>query len=303
MPEPLPAISLVAVPGRRRQTLEIAREIERRGFSGIYMPSRWSNMAQCTGVALATERIRFGTAIAPIYAETAEEFAAGAAYIHEVSGGRFRFGIGVAHRPTHQRLGITVGKPLADIRAFVEKLKSFDGIGPLPPIVLAALRRRMVALAGEIAQGVLFANASLSHMAQSLSVVPPAKRNDPDFLVGNMLPVCVTNDEGAALALHRRRLVRYALLPNYRNYWKEAGYGEEMAAIENAIADNRRDDIPNYLTDRWIADNSLSGSAAKVRDRLAAWYDAGVNTPVLVPNSVNGNQLTALDEIFTAFAA
>lgn len=303
MPEPLPAISLVAVPGRRRQTLEIAREIERRGFSGIYMPSRWSNMAQCTGVALATERIRFGTAIAPIYAETPEEFAAGAAYIHEVSGGRFRFGIGVAHRPTHQRLGITVGKPLADIRAFVEKLKSFDGIGPLPPIVLAALRRRMVALAGEIAQGVLFANASLSHVAQSLAVVPPAKRNDPDFLVGNMLPVCVTNDEGAALALHRRRLVRYALLPNYRNYWKEAGYGEEMAAIENAIADNRRDDISNYLTDRWIADNSLYGSAAKVRDRLAAWYDAGVNTPVLVPNSVNGNQLTALDEIFTAFAA
>jgi alkanesulfonate monooxygenase SsuD/methylene tetrahydromethanopterin reductase-like flavin-dependent oxidoreductase (luciferase family) len=303
MPEPLPAISLVAVPGRRRQTLEIAREIERRGFAGIYMPSRWSNMAQCTGLALATERIRFGTAIAPIYAETPEEFAAGAAYIHEVSGGRFRFGIGVAHRPTHQRLGITVGKPLADTRAFVEKLKSFDGIGALPPVVLAALRRRMVALAAEIAQGVLFANASLSHVAQSLAVVPPAKRNDPDFLVGNMLPVCVTDDEGAALALHRRRLVRYALLPNYRNYWKEAGYGEEMAAIENAIADNRRDDISNYLTDRWIADNSLYGSAAKVRDRLAAWYDAGVNTPVLVPNSVNGNQLTALDEIFTAFAA
>jgi alkanesulfonate monooxygenase SsuD/methylene tetrahydromethanopterin reductase-like flavin-dependent oxidoreductase (luciferase family) len=63
MPERLPAISLVAVPGRRRQTLDIAREVERRGFSGIYMPSRWSNMAQCVGLALTTERIRFGTAI------------------------------------------------------------------------------------------------------------------------------------------------------------------------------------------------------------------------------------------------
>jgi alkanesulfonate monooxygenase SsuD/methylene tetrahydromethanopterin reductase-like flavin-dependent oxidoreductase (luciferase family) len=302
MPDPLPAISLVAVPGRRRQTLDLARDIERRGFSGIYMPSRWGNMAQCTGLALATERIPFGTAIAPIYLQTPEEFAAGAAYIHEVSGGRFRFGIGVAHGPTHQRLGVTAGKPLADTRAFVEKLKSYDGIGDLPPIVLAALRRRMVALAAEIAQGVLFANASLSHMAQSLAVVPSVKRNDPDFLVGNMLPVCVTDDEGAAGALHRRRLVRYVLLPNYRNYWKEAGYGEEMAAIEQAIAENRRDDIPNYLTDRWIADNSLYGSAAKIRDRLAAWYDAGVNTPVLVPNSVNGNQLTALNEIFAAFA-
>jgi alkanesulfonate monooxygenase SsuD/methylene tetrahydromethanopterin reductase-like flavin-dependent oxidoreductase (luciferase family) len=302
MPQPLPAISLVAVPGRRRQTLDIAREIERRGFSGIYMPSRYGNMAQCTGLALATEQIRFGTAIAPIYAQTTEEFAAGAAYIHEVSGGRFRFGIGVAHGPMHQRLGITPGKPLADTRAFVEKLRSHEGIGALPPIVLAALRKRMVALAAEIAEGVLFANASLSHLAQSLAVVPAAKRTDPDFLIGNMLPVCITDDEGAALALHRRRLVRYTLLPNYRNYWKEAGYDEEMRSIEQALAENRHNDIPRYLTDRWVVDNTLYGSAAKVRDQLAAWYAAGLNTPVLVPNSVNGGQLTALDEIFAAFA-
>jgi len=301
MPEPLPAISLVAVPGRRRQTLDLAREIERRGFAGIYVPSRWGNMAQCTALALATERIRFGTAIAPIYAATTEEFAMGAAHIHEVSSGRFRFGIGVAHGPLHRRLGISPGRPLSDIRAFVEKLKSVDGIGALPPIVLAALRRRMVALAGEIAAGVLFANASLSHVQRSLAALPPARRNDPEFLIGNMLPVCIAEDEGAALALHRRRLVRYALLPNYRNYWREAGYGEEMTAIENAIAENRGEDIQHYLTDCWIADNSLFGSATKVRDRLAAWYAAGVTTPVMVPNSVNGNQLTALDEIFTAF--
>jgi alkanesulfonate monooxygenase SsuD/methylene tetrahydromethanopterin reductase-like flavin-dependent oxidoreductase (luciferase family) len=302
MTDPLPAISLVAVPGRRRHTVDIAREAERRGFSGIFMPSRWSNMAQCTALALATEHIRFGTAIAPIYAETAEEFAMSAAYIHEVSGGRFYFGIGVAHAPTHQRLGISAGKPLADTRAFVEKLRSFDGIGALPPVVLAALRKRMVALAGEIAQGVLFANASLSHVTQSLAALPPEKRRDPGFLVGNMLPVCITDDETAALALHRRRLERYVLLPNYRNYWKEAGYRQEMSAIEKALAENRRDDIDYYLTDRWIADNTLYGSAARVRDRLAEWYAAGVNTPVLVPNSVNGNQLTALAEIFATFA-
>jgi alkanesulfonate monooxygenase SsuD/methylene tetrahydromethanopterin reductase-like flavin-dependent oxidoreductase (luciferase family) len=303
MPDPLPAISLVAVPGRRRQTLDLAREIERRGFSGIYMPSRYSNMAQCIGLALATERIRFGTAIAPIYAQTSEEFAAGAAYLHEISGGRFRFGVGVAHGPMHQRLGITPGKPLADIRVFVEKLKSQDGVGALPPIVLAALRKRMVALSAEIADRVLFANASLSHLTESLSVVPPAKRADPSFVIGNMLPVCITADEGAALALHRRRLERYVSLPNYRNYWKEAGYREEMTAIEQALANNRRDDIPKYLTDRWIADNSLYGPAGKIRDRLGEWYATGLNTPVLVPNSVNGNQLIALEEIFAAFAA
>src|ERR1700676_651913 len=168
MPETLPALSLVAVPGRRQTTLELAREVEQGGFAGIYVPSIFGNMAQCTALALATTHLRFATAIAPIYARTAEDFAHSAAYIHEVSGGRFRFGIGVAHAPSHIRMGVTPGKPLADIRAFVARLRSYEGIGELPPIVLAALRRRMVALAGEIADGLIFANGSRSHMAASL---------------------------------------------------------------------------------------------------------------------------------------
>ena len=303
MSELLPAISLVAVPGRRRQTLEIAREIERRGFAGIYVPSRFGNMAQCTALAFATEHIPFGTAIAPIYARTVEDFAHTAAYLHEVSGGRFRFGIGIAHGPTYQRLGITPGKPLSDIRGFVEKLRSYDGIGALPPIVLATLRKRMVALAAEIGDGMVFANASLSHMPQSLGAIPSDKRNDPKFLIGNMLPVCISDDISAAMALLRRRLVHYALLPNYRAYWKEAGYIDEMAAVEKAIAQGRSDEIPKYLTDRWLADNTLFGPAAKVREGVEAWREAGVNTPVLVPNSIAGNQTTALRELLTAFAA
>src|SRR5690349_19346412 len=181
MAQQLPALNLVAQPGQRRAALDLAREIERRGFAGISISSQYSNMAQCLGLAFATESIPFATAIAPIYAQTADEFANTAAYIHEVSGGRFQFGIGVAHAPAHLRMGITPGKPLADIRAFVAKFKSQDGIGTLPPIILAALRKRMVALAAEIANGLVFANASLSHMSESLRVLPAVKRDDPGF--------------------------------------------------------------------------------------------------------------------------
>src|SRR5579871_5030810 len=151
MASTLPGLNLIAEPGRRRAALDMAREIERRGFAQIQVSSSYANMAQCVGLALATERIGFATAIAPIYAQTAEEFAQTAAYIHEISDGRFQFGIGVAHGPSHVRMGVTPGKPLGDIRAFVEKYRSHQAIGILPPVVLAALRRRMIALAGEIA--------------------------------------------------------------------------------------------------------------------------------------------------------
>ena len=299
---PLPAISLVAVPGRRRQTIDIARDIERRGFAGIYTPSMYGNMSQCEAMAWNTERIPFGTAIAPIYARTVLDFAQSAAFMHEVSGGRFRLGIGVAHAPGHQRMGVTVGKPLGDTRAFVERLRAAEGLGELPPIIIAALRQKMVALAGEISQGVVFANAARSHMAASLAALPLGKRNDPDFFIGNMLPTCISDDVEAAKAVCRRNLINYAFLPNYRNYWEEAGYVDEMTAIEHAIGEGRRDDVPRYLTDRLLEDASLFGPAARVREGLAAWQAAGVHTPVIVPSSTSGGQLKALEEIFATFA-
>jgi alkanesulfonate monooxygenase SsuD/methylene tetrahydromethanopterin reductase-like flavin-dependent oxidoreductase (luciferase family) len=303
MPIKLPAVSLVAVPGRRRITLDIAREIERHGYAGIFAPSRFANLSLCEALAWTTERIVFGAAIAPIYARTADDFAQSAAFLHEVSGGRFRLGIGVAHAPSHVRMGVSPGRPLADIRAFVGKLRGHAGIGAQPPVILAALRTKMVALSGEIGQGVVFANGSRSHMKASLAALPAAKRDDDNFFIGNMLPTCICDDLKAARAVHRRTLTHYAGLPNYRNYWKEAGYVEEMTAIERALAENRPDDVPKYLTDAWLDDVTLSGPAARVREELEAWYDAGVRTPIIVPSSAAGNQLKAIEEIFATFAS
>src|SRR5437762_13197183 len=119
MPEALPALSLVAVPGRRHVTLELAREAERRGFSGIYVPSIFGNMAQSTALALANERFVFGTAILPIYARMVEDFAQSAAYIQELSSVRLRFGIGVAHATFHIRMGVTSGKQIVGLIVYL----------------------------------------------------------------------------------------------------------------------------------------------------------------------------------------
>ena len=106
MPTALPALNLIAEPGRRRATLDTAREIERRGFAGISVSSSFGNMSQSVGLGLATERIPFATAIAPIYAQSVDEFAQNCAYLHEVSGGRFQFGIGIAHAPAYVRMEV-----------------------------------------------------------------------------------------------------------------------------------------------------------------------------------------------------
>src|SRR2546429_5595972 len=113
-----PAVSLVAMPGRRARTLEIAADIERRGFSGIFSPSMGDVLALCTSLAHVTHEIPFGSSIEPIYIRRPSDLANTAAYLHEVSGGRFRLGLGVSHGPAHPRLGVTARKPPSRMRAY-----------------------------------------------------------------------------------------------------------------------------------------------------------------------------------------
>lgn len=298
----MPAVSLAAVPGRRPWTLETAAEIERRGFSGIFGPSFGDVMSLCVSLAHVTQRVPFGPTIQPIYLRHPADLAQAASYIAEVSGGRFHLGLGVSHGPAHERLGVEAGRPLTDMRNYVDAVRDAIGErGPVPPIVLATLRRRMLELAVEVADGAVWANGARSHMAESLTAVP-ADRRAAGFFVGNMIPTVIDDDPEAAAAVNRRTLTGYVTLPNYRNYWKEAGYVEEMEAIEKALAAGQRDRLPELMSERWLSDVTLFGSAADVRDGVEAWFDAGVDTPILVPSSTSGGQRQAIAELFDAFS-
>ncbi len=297
-----PAVSLAAVPGRRKATVEMAKRLEDEGFTGLYCPSFGDGLGLCEAIALATRSIPIGTSIANIYTRHPFDFAQTAALVHELSGGRFRFGVGISHGPTHDRLGVKPGKPLEDMRRFVQDLKAgAKQVGELPPITLATLRKKMTALSAEIAQGAVWANAARSHMPESLKALPDAARTGPDFFIGNMVPTCIDPDRAAAAAVNRRTLVGYVKLPNYQNYWIEAGFEEEMQAIRKAIAAGQDDRIPSLMSDRWLSQVTLYGSPTEVRDGVEAWYAAGVKTLIVVPSSAKGNQMAALQELIDLY--
>jgi alkanesulfonate monooxygenase SsuD/methylene tetrahydromethanopterin reductase-like flavin-dependent oxidoreductase (luciferase family) len=297
-----PAVSLAAVPGRRKATLDMAKRFEEEGFAGIYCPSMGDGLGLCEALALATRTIPLGTSIANIYTRHPFDFAHTAALVHELSGGRFRFGVGVSHGPTHDRLGVKAGKPLEEIRRFVSDLRTgAKQSGELPPLTLATLRKKMTALSAEIAQGAVWANAARSHMPKSLEALPESARTSPDFFIGNMVPTCIDADRAAAAAVNRRTLTGYVKLPNYQNYWIEAGFEEEMQAIRQAIAAGQDDRIPSLMSERWLSQVTLYGSPSEVRDGIEAWYAAGVKTLIVVPSSAKGNQMVALQELIDLF--
>lgn len=292
----MPALSLAAAPGRRVAAVDLAAEAERRGFTGAYLPSFGDALGLAVSVAHATATIDIATSIQPIYLQHPSQLATQAAYLHEISGGRFRLGVGVTHAPVTDRLGVSTGRPLADMADYVAAIRAADGVGELPPIVIAALRDKMALLAAEVGDGAVWANSALSRMAHVRSLLPDG------FWVGNMVPTVIDDDLEAARARNRKTLSGYVALPNYRNYWTAAGYGEEMAAVKVALDAGDRDGVAKAMSDAWLDDCTLSGPVGRVRDGIEAWFDAGADAVVVVPSSTSGGQFTAFDEVFAAFA-
>ena len=208
----------------------------------------------------------------------------------------------MTHGPVHERLGITPGKPLADIREYIAAMEAASAQhGDLPPIVLATLRQRMAELSAEISSGAVWANASCNDFRNSVAHLGDAASRD-DFFVGNMIPTVIDDDRAAGAARNRKTLAGYVSLPNYRNYWKQAGWVDEMEAAETAIAAGDTEALNRAMTDDWLSNATLYGSASQVRDGVEAWFDAGCKTPILVPSSTSGGQLKALEELFDTFA-
>jgi alkanesulfonate monooxygenase SsuD/methylene tetrahydromethanopterin reductase-like flavin-dependent oxidoreductase (luciferase family) len=292
---------VIGTPTKRNAILELAAEAERRGFAGLASPGVHGNLALCGSLAHVTKTIPFWTSIQPIYHGHPVEVAITAGHLHEVSGGRFRLGIGVSHQPAMNRIGINTGKPLHDMTEYLAAMRAATRpAGPLPPIYLATLRDKMLDLALAHADGAIWANASRRYMPTQIARVQAAGRDD--FVLATMVPTVIDADLDAARAIHRRTLATYVTLPNYRNYWKQAGYEEEMIAIEQAIAEGDRDRVSSLMTDAWIDDCTISGSAHAVRERLEDWMSLGVQ-PIAVMSSTTGGQAVAIGELFAAYAS
>ena len=295
-----PALSVIATPTKRRTIIDLAIEADERGFSGLALPSLGGTMGLAVSLAHSTRSIRFWTSIQPIYYSHPVETGNIAAHINEVSDGRFALGLGVSHGPVVKRLNVNTGKPLADIENYVEAMRANEKTsGPLPHIYLATLRDKMLALASRVSDGAVWANASRSHMATQLGSLDSAMTSR--MFLANMIPTVIDEDQAAADAVNRRTLLGYVILPNYRNYWRGAGYVEEMDRIEAALSAGDKDSVLTAMSDDWLHDCTLGGNATFVRDGLEAWFDEGV-TPIAVMSSTSGGQVKAIGELFDAYS-
>ncbi|MGH7392496.1 MAG: LLM class flavin-dependent oxidoreductase [Candidatus Rokuibacteriota bacterium] len=289
------------VPGRDlAAAVELARGAEALGYDSVWVTHGLGrdSFLVLAAYGAATHRIGLGNGVVPIYPRHPVAMAQAALTLSEMTGGRFTLGVGVSHKPMVEgMLGLRLEDSLGAMREYVTVLRGALGSGAsfagrhfrvewslglparpaAPPIYLAALSRRMLELAGEIADGAVLWLCPPAYVRDvALPAIARGRRRAGKDLAGfeiaAAVPLAVTTD-AAALTAFRAELARYVALPFYRAMMESSGLGAELAAYD------RDKDVPPGLARALGA----VGDAATGRAFLQSYRDAGVTLPAVRP--------------------
>ena len=254
-----------------------AKRVEAWGYGALWMPeSRGRNaLAHSSWLLADTQKLIVATGIANIYARDPMAMANGQRALAEQSDGRFLLGVGVSHRPMVEGLrGHTYGRPVATMRAYLEVMRAAPYQAPppreAPPVVVAALGPRMMALSGELADGAHPYNTVPAHTAKAREILGPGKILAPEVWV------LLETDPGTARRAAREALSHYLQLENYVNAWRSQGFSDA--------------DMAGGGTDRFIDAIVGWGDESAIRRRIAEHWDAGADHVCIQPISPGGGR-------------
>lgn len=244
---------------------EVVAAIERSGIGTVWYGEATGREAFAHGAILlaATDRLVVASGIANIWARDPQAMAAGARALQDAWPGRFILGLGVSHAPMVERRGHRYDRPVSAMRDYLDAMSRSEWRGPetpLPPMVLAALGPRMVALARERTAGDYTYFTTAEHVAEVRAAMGP----EP-FLASD-LPVVFADGRAAARKIADRHTTLYLSTANYRNNLLRLGWSDN--------------DLTPPGSDRLFDSVIAWGDETAVRQRVEAMFRAGADQVV-----------------------
>ncbi len=253
-----------------RDEIEAVKEIERLGYGTFWFGESMRNkdaMAHAGVLLTATERINVATGIASIYNRDPTATKSGAHYLADASNGRFVLGLGVSHAPAVTRRGADYGKPVSTMRAYLDAMDEAPYQPPAPkkppPVLLAALRTRMLRLAAERTAGAHPYLTTPDHTRRARETLGPGPLLAPEQ------GFVIEPEPEKARRIAREHLRYYMVLPNYVNAWREDGFTDE--------------DFQDGGSDRLVDALVVHGDVDDVKTRIQAHLDAGADHVCIQP--------------------
>jgi len=252
-----------------------SQRLENWGYSALWVPEAVGRdpFTILGYLAARTEKLVLATGIANIYARDPMTMKAIHKTLAEAAPGRFVLGLGVSHHHLVSKVrGHEYAKPLSSMRNYLDALESALYMGTEPeveaPIVLAALRDRMLGLAGERTRGAHPYLVTPDHTARARGVLGPEAWLCPEQMV------LFDSDAGRARRTARENLAVYIGLPNYQNNLRQFGF-------EDA-------DFADGGSDRLLDALVVWGDEETIAARIRAHHDAGATHVCIQPLRPDG---------------
>jgi F420-dependent oxidoreductase-like protein len=302
----------------RRELIECVKAADACGYDSFWMPEAWERDAwTClTELAVRTKQIHLGTGIVNVFSRTPALLAMSAATLDELSGGRFRLGLGTSGaRVIEDFHGLTFDKPLLRLKETVQIIRlllagesaDFDGrcfqlkrfkLGFTPlradlPIYVAALSPKSLRQLGEIADGWLPAHWGRAQLgvgvAQICAGAAAAHRDASRIDIAPFVNTVIHADLGAARKAARLPLAYYigGMGDYYRDSISRLGFAEEAGNIHKLWQAGRRKDAIGAVPDELVDAVAICGPLARCREILDEMPACGA-TVTLVPLPEHG---------------
>ncbi len=247
-----------------QEAAAFAQRIEALGYSALWMPEAVGRdpFSMIGYLAGQTERLILATGIANIWARDPMLMNSIRKTVSELAPDRFILGLGVSHKHlVYNQRGHDYGKPLTTMRNYLEAMNDALFMAKPPeheaPIVIGALRDKMLALSAQQAQGAHPYNVTPEHTKHARDVL------GPDALLCPEQMVLGVTDADKARELGRRHLAVYVRAPNYQNNWKQLGF------TDADFADGGSDALVDAMV-CW-------GEPEKIAEHVRAHLDAGAD--------------------------
>ena len=286
----------------------LVRRIEDVGYDSVWSAeaTEFDGFTSLAVAAEHSERLRLVTGIVSVFTRGPALLAQSAAAMANLSKGRFMLGLGASSNViVEQWNGIPFRRPLATVSETVDYLRTVlageRGAGGFKlasppaepvPIVLAALRDRMLRLAAEKADAVFTNFLPLSNVE---TIVRTFDRPDKE-LACRFFSIHGPEDE--ALTVAKRTFLAYATVPVYTEFFRWLGRGDEIDPVVEAWNAGDRKQALELAPEGLIRETFLLGPIEAQRARLAEFAEAGIDTAVLAVSCVP----TEVPAVIEAFA-
>ena len=294
------------------QALECSKKLDKLKPDTVWIPETWGmeNFSMLSLVSKENLTSKIGSSIINIYSRSPSLIAMGAVTVDTISNGRLILGLGTSSQPLVEDFhGSKFEMPVKRMEEYVKiirlifagkiinysgeffTLKNFSLLIKPPrnniPIYLAAVNQKMVELAWNVADGVIFYLRPKNELKSTLTSMQAKKKIDTSI----QIITCVHPDSEKAINRAKKTLAFYVSVGKiYREFLASNGFENETKNIFEEYKKTGLKNNSELVPESMVKELCISGTPDECKKQLQGFYETGIDLPIIQFNPIDNVQ-------------